>query len=441
MSATRPLLGPYPAYPWAEVGVGDSRQPPPAGVWNTARWSTTATWSGVEPQWLDRSCDGMVATSVAGRERIGDPFGIGTGEVTFRNLDGWADMDDPPVDPATLVLRPGRAVRFGVDTATGRHVVFRGIIDEATPVYLPYSTDTATVAAIDALGDAGRINVPAVTPAAGDGESASARVTRILDAVSWPPSKRHVQDASTPLVATTLGAKAVDLLTRAADSCGGAVFGDLEGRVAFRHRDWQTYLPTTPPAATIGNVGPGDVCPQAWELSWRRGDVAVVATMGRQDDAGPVTVTVTDTAALGVLGPEPFDRLDLETKNTGDLTTLANRAIRVRGLATMPRVEAVVLDAATDPGDGRVVELMATARPETPTRLRCRLVTMSGRPVFDDEMFVTSARHTITEDGRWLCRLGLDTAAPFAAPGGRWGSAYWSRATWTVAPATREVSA
>jgi hypothetical protein len=115
---------------------------------------------------------------------------------------------------------------------------------------------------------------------------------------------------------------------------------------------------------------------------------------------------------------------------------LARRLLVTRAMATMPRIEAVTLDAATDPGDGRVVELMATARPETPTRLRCQLQVAAGRVVFDVDMFVTGAAHTIGDTGRWQCRLTLDVAAPWAAAGGRWdGAGGWDRSTWADAVA------
>ena len=422
------MLGDYPAAPWAQIGVGDSRTPIQSGIWDVSHWDTDGDrWSGVEPTWLDRSCEGIAVQSMAGRPRIGDPFDVGTAELTFRNLDGWGDMQ-APIDPAALVLRPGRAIRYGVDTPTGRHILFRGFVDDAIPVYAPYATDVVGLACIDALGEAGRVKVAPVDPPVGAGETASARAARVLDAVGWPTSKRDINTASTRLVATGLGADALDLLTLAADSCGGAVFGDLAGNVAFRMRDWQTFVPG-PPDATVGNVDAGDVCPQGWELSFRRRETAVVARMGRTVDE---VVVVVDEAAMPALGAETYERVDLATMSDGDLYRLALRILRVRGMATMPRVEAVVLDAATDPGDGRVVELMATARPETPTRLRCRLVTKTGRAVFDAEYFVASAEHTITENGRWTCRLGLDLAAPFAAAGGRWDLAGWDRATWTA---------
>lgn len=428
MADVRPLdTGRYgPVFPFAELGVGDTRVPTGQARWDVARWDDPlARWSGIEPTWLDVSCHVMAATSTAGRVRVLERFTIGSADIALRNLDGWADLLGPPVPPATLPLRPGRQFRYGVTTPTGRHLMHRGYIDEALPLYVPYGTDMVQCNLIDALGEVGRLELAAADVGV---ETVTARLHRILDAVAWPASYRDVAPSSVSVIAATLEGPASDLLGVAADSAGGAVFGDLDGRIVYRPRDWQTYPPGTPPDATVGNVGAGDVCPQSWELSFRRRDVAGVVDMRRADGSG--VTRLADLATRAAVGPEPFRRDDLETADDSTLGLIADRAIDTRSLATMPRVEAVWLDAANDPGDGRTVELMATARPEVPTRLRCRLVELGGRTVFDRDMFVTTVDHTIDDAGRWQCRLGLDVAAPFAAVGGRWDAAGWDQALW-----------
>jgi len=666
MSEPRPLLSAYPVAPWCELGIGDTRAPAGQARWDVSRWDhADARWAGTEPTWTDRSCEVTDAHASRGRERMIDRFSPATSDVVFRNVDGWADLTAAPADPATLTLRPGRQLRWGVTTPAGRHVIYRGYIDEAVPVYEPYGTDVVACNMIDALTEAGRQQLEALEVAVGDGETADVRIARILDTGGWPTTYRSIDRTGIALQGTEFGAAAVDLIGEAAESAGGTVFGDLAGRVAFRARDWQTYLPDTPPAATIGNVGagtpgywipavpavpgyvtptvgvvttpdpappptqccwvtkhrgptagtlwqtlagqfdpegqrsfwtgrnqadgqyrwqstatglnanavtrlltpitpitlgdeeqafsvdnagtqtvlqrwqrdaagiwqrlgtaqtgtkvvpwdstsvlaigdiraavtaqrwngriysvelrtgldpaagtviwrfdaddypgtgttyvdprgrtwtltnaaaitpkipevpavwvpavPADVCPSTWELAFRRRDVTAYARMGRADG---VFRAVSDPAAAAAIGPEPFVRDDLVTADADILELLATRALETRGLATMPRVEAVTLDAARDPGDGSLVELMATAAPETPTRLRCRLTTRDGRAVFDVEMFVTGVEHTITATGRWFARFTLDVAAPYAAPGGRWDQARWDRATWAVA--------
>jgi len=432
VAAVRPLLGPVAVFPWAELGIGDTRIPTGQARWNVSRWDIEpARWASTEPTWLDVSCEVNSAESDTGRTRVVERFRPGAADIVLRNLDGWADLEPPPAPPAALAVRPGRQVRYGVDTPTGRHVLFRGYIDEAVPLYVPYGTDVVQCNCIDALGEAGRAALDPLDVAVA-AETVTARIGRILDARSWPPGYRDLNASTVTLQPSTLGGAVVDLLGQAADSAGGAVFGTLAGAVAYRARDWQVYMPGTPPDATVGNVGPGDICPSTWELSFRRRDVTTVARMGRSADDH---VTLEDSAGRAVVGFEPFTRSDLIPVDDQMLTVLAARTLAVRAVSTMPRIEAVTLDAATDPGDGRLVELMATARPETPTRIRCRLRARDGRAVFDVEMFVTGVRHTITDRGRWWCRLTLDPAAPFAAAGGRWDYSGWDRSLWSAAPA------
>ena len=46
-------------------------------------------------------------------------------------------------------------------------------------------------------------------------------------------------------------------MNRAADSGGGVVFGDVDGKLRYRNRDWQLWPADDVEEATIGNVAPG----------------------------------------------------------------------------------------------------------------------------------------------------------------------------------------
>jgi hypothetical protein len=119
---------------------------------------------------------------------------------------------------------------------------------------------------------------------------------------------------------------------------------------------------------------------------------------------------VPDQAAINAFGIETFSRTDLLNSSTVVFQTLAQRWIAIRGITSMPRVESVMLNAATGGNDQRrVMEIMATAAPEEPSRYRCRLKTHSGRQVFDRIMFATEVRHFLSRD-EWTTRIGLDAA-------------------------------
>ena len=424
------------AVPFVELGVGDSRLPVPApGRWGTARWDQSGSvWGGTEPYWLDISCHVHAVDSFRGHDRTTERWQVGTCTVAVENPDGWADPTTTPANPALLALRPGRSLRWGMAIDGGpRKVMWRGVVDRHEAIYdgRLAVTDSATLGAIDALGDAGSPTVPKLAAAVGAGETCTARIGRILDALGVDPARRRIDTNLTPMVATELGTAGLDLLTVTADSVGGAIYGDTDGAVVFRQRDWQYWNPAVPPDATIGNVT-GGVCPSSWELAFDRADVVTRAVVGSRD---AVPVVVNDAPAQILYGYETGpERLDMVTVDTATLTMVANRILRAAGAATMPRVRAVTLDAATSTA---ARNLAAAVDPTGPSRYRT-VLQRAGRTVFDRMMFATSVTHTWDAAG-WHVRIGLDDAEPWRAIGGRWGTAVWGGAVWSPPTAVLEA--
>ena len=424
--------------PWVELGIGDVRvAPPTAGLWNVAKWDTAgATWSGTEPSWLDISCHVIAVDDYRGHDRTTDRWDAGTATLTVANPDGWADLQTAPVTPGVLALRPGRSIRWGIAVDGGpRQVKWRGVIDAQHPTYdgRVADTDTVRLDALDTLGDIGRTDLPAMTVPVGAGEPAATRVHRILDVVGFPASHRLIDAVPTPVTATDLAGAVYDQLAVVADSVGGAVFANPAGNIVLRHHDWQTFIPTDPPDAIIGNVA-GGVCPVSWELSYARADMTTRAVVGAEG-AAPIIVDDPDGITLYGIETGPA-RTDLVTVDTAALTRLANRLLATRGRLTMPRIGAVTIDA----GTARAArDLAAAVDPTRPSRYRC-VLERAGRIVFDRQMLATSVNHS-WDAGSWLVRVGLDDAAPWAAAGGRWDGAYWNQATWAGVVADTRIEA
>lgn len=413
--------------PVVELGVGDTRIPVGQARWDVAHWDDDpdATWAGAEPTWLDVTCDVHDVEITLGRERSIERWQVGSATITVDNRTGWADLATAPTGPAVLTVRPGRAVRVGVavDDDPVRWL-WRGFVDAAEPRYDPILHDTVVLACVDAKGWVGKVDVARVDPPIGV-ETASARINRILDIVTWAVDARDIAPTSVALIATELGGKAADLIDIAADSAGGAVFGDARhGAVVFKPRDWQVFDDDTPPDGTIGNVAAGDVCPVGWELSFNLTDVATRTVVGRPSDPGRMFDDLTNQIIYGV---ETFTRTDLECSADDQLDILGQRYLVVLSADWMPRVDAVTLDAATSTP---ARNLCAGVDPTRPSRYRCRLVE-GGRTVFDRQMFATGVQHRI-DPHNWTCRVALDAAAPFAASVvTRWDTAGWDAALWT----------
>lgn len=427
MSTPRFTLAPG-LVPRVEIGVGDTRADTDPGIWDTSRWDTTARWSGVEPSWLDVSCHVIAVDSSAGRDLTVSRFAAGTATFTLANPDGWADVLADPYGPALLGVRPGRPIRWGIDDGTAVTWRWRGFIDAHAATYAGRvaDADTVTLTAVDALGEVGRVRL-LPGPLAGAGESPTARVGRILDAVNWRHEWRALDPSGLALLETDLGGQVVDLLGQTADTAGGSVFGDPAGRVVFRNRDWQTFLPGRVPDAVIGDGG--DACPQTITVAFDRDGMttrAVVNWVGN-DGAG---IVVDDPAAQLLYGIETGPTLeDLMSSNPAHLTGIANRLLASQGVDAMPRVVGVELDAA----HAGAAAVMLGASPYGPAMWRV-VLERAGRPVLTRDLLVTGIEDHF-DASTWTTRVSLDDARPWQAAGGRWDAAYWDRSTWTDAAA------
>lgn len=422
--------------PILQIGVADSRvEVPNPATWDVARWDGLDTvWAGSVPYWLDVSCHVIEAESYRGRQRIADRWDPGTLTVMVSNADGWADVLAAPAAPAVLAIRPGRPIRYGVAIDGAEVWLWRGFIDRQSAGYPGNlaAVDTVTFEAVDALGESGRSRLPGLAGVVGAGETVTQRLHRILTAAKWPNTARRLDQSTTVTTSTNLSGRASDLLTAAADTAGGAVFGDLDGNVRFRHRDWQAWTPGTPADAEVGNLA-GVVCPTMVDVEFGRGDATTRAVVNY---SGGVAVTADDVAAQTLYGVETTPELtDLVTDNPVQLQLLADRLLRINGTSTMPRIAGMLFQPRAETLAMR--QVIAAADPGRPTRWHVRLE-RDGRPVADRQLFVTSVRHTITA-AAWRCEVTCDDAAPWQAAGGRWDGSYWDFATWAE-PLTAAVA-
>ena len=70
-------------------------------------------------------------------------------------------------------------------------VLWRGFVDQANPGFDAEVGDIVTLECIDAKGEAGRADIPAVDPPVGAGETIQARLNRICAGADWPTYWRH----------------------------------------------------------------------------------------------------------------------------------------------------------------------------------------------------------------------------------------------------------
>ena len=156
------------------------------GLWGTAEWNTYA-WHDVTDyvrglEWK-RGAD-----EVYGRPRVGEAV------ITFESPSG---LLDPWSQPAGLgdfasFFGPGTVIRAGLasytDTRAGGWLPqFTMVVDSWVPGYVDGNkADTyVTVTAVETLRDLAGIDDNALASVVGGGETATARIERLLDASDW----------------------------------------------------------------------------------------------------------------------------------------------------------------------------------------------------------------------------------------------------------------
>lgn len=414
-------------YPVAQIGVGDSRIATLGTVWDGALWDDALSfWVGTEPLWEEMSCEAFSFECEYGRMRTTDRYVPGTATLVVRNASGWADpihSEDPAL---STNMRPGRAIRVGINhVERGIRWLFRGFIDAVTPTYDPVSYETVQLDCIDALGEVNRVKFAGYDTAnPWPAETGEARMQRVLNMALWPSSKRDIAANTWGLIASDQNGQVADHLGQAAESVGGVVFADNEANIVFRSRDWQAYDPATPVDATIGNVEVTDVCPGAWVRPFARQDFSTRIIAGRDQ---PTAYVLDDTANQVMYGIEPFERTRLLTASDTQIADLAATWLKNRSASTSPRVRSVELNARMSDA---VLDLMYSADVWKPSRYRCRLELPRGL-VFDDQYFATGVTHAFDAD-RWELDLKLDRSAPYeTVTDTRWDqNGGWDASTW-----------
>lgn len=459
-------------HPRCEIAVDVTAQTG-EGRYNVSRYDDPAATYVGDAAWHDISCEVIDAVTFTGRERTLDVFDVGTAQVTAHNSTGWADL---PTGTTDLEVRTGREIRIGVDVdgVGGTFWLWRGWLDRIEPGYDPAAGDVVRFEAVDAKGEYGRADVPALASPVAAGEVANLRMKRVADAVNVPAQRRAFEASGVALIATRLGDRAAGLYDRVARSSGGAVFGDTNGVLVYRGRDWLVFPAGTVPDWRIGNrppipgptlalaespdgsglyyvpgwtleespdssglfyvadaelvqspagsglyyvrdaipVDPGDdVCVNAWEVIDDRSDFSTRIVYSRSGDAGDQTVDDPVNISAEIRGVETFKMTGLETEDETTLDELAARALAVRSFDLSPRIAAATVDAARR----NVAELLVTASPFFPSMYTCVHVE-GGVTRFNRLMYLTGVEHTFTATS-WTARLQFDDASPYRQPG------------------------
>lgn len=216
-----------------EFGLGPASEP--GSLWDTALWDI-GTWASSTIQWTDFTTLCLGVDTKTGKQAYLRRSRAGTATFTMDNTDG---LFIPGAElPGFLNLRPGRYARLTAKLPASAAWIplWFGRIDS-----IDNSNDEANlisrIRCTDAFGELAvseRVPITAV----GAGETADARINRVLDYFDWPADARDIQASTFTLQETTMETDALELMQLARDSSGGDLWMGANGDVIYRPRGW-----------------------------------------------------------------------------------------------------------------------------------------------------------------------------------------------------------
>lgn len=215
----------------------------------------------------------------------------GTCTIVLNDGDRRFDPDNmagPYVSGGVSQILPMVRVRITAEWAGVAYPLFTGFADDWVPDYQANSWTYCTLTATDAMKVWATEKRPGAA-AGGAGELSGARMTRILNSVSWPVEDRVIDPGITALQATTLEGQALAELQLTQDSELGEFFVDQLGRAVFQDRQSVLTRPaSTTSQATFGDAGYATLP----SFDFEQGITGFTATSG-------ASVTTTSTAFSG----------------------------------------------------------------------------------------------------------------------------------------------
>lgn len=220
---TAPLTG-------TALHIGDTAR----GIIGTATLASTSLFTDVS-EFVTQ------VTTRRGATRADGPYlryEAGSCTIRFRNDDRRFDptnLSGPYVATGRSQVEPMRAVRIRAVVNGVAHPVWRGFVDQWNVGYDGPNSSWAEATCFDAFALFNSHTRPAVG-AVGAGETTSARLTRILNGISWPTPDRSIVAGDETVQATTLSGDALTEMLLTVDTELGGLWMDASGRLTFRPR-------------------------------------------------------------------------------------------------------------------------------------------------------------------------------------------------------------
>jgi hypothetical protein len=404
-----------------------------AALWDDARWdSPTAQWAGSQPSWASVLCDVTAVKMSRGRAGSLDRVPTSTLSVKVENDSGWASWSDNPDPSISLGLRPGRAVRLTAElTDTGAsYDLWTGWLQSAMEDYPSHGEGppTADLMAVDSLSRLALVDPIEVDPPIGAGEQVHKRLERLCTLASWPLNRTRFEPSPVTVVATPLARNLLDEAQLTIDSEGGIIYGDRDGFISSRSRDW---LRTEPVATEVqarfsNNPDTEDAwCPVGFVVDGP--DVSTVANrviVNRETDPTPPPQQFDDGNSQSLYGIRTWKRLDYLCTTDNQVELLGSRRLLIMAQPAR-RLQSLTIDPLSNP----TALFPFVLAVDYGWRLFVEYQHPSGAWGWSGEVHVHGIEHAISHD-RWITTLRVEDAAPWVSGAG-WDRDLWDQGKWS----------
>jgi len=277
--------------------------------------------------WHEITCDVIGVSMRYGREKYGERYDVATMTVTVQNDSGRYAYNDPH----EFNLRPGRHIKgtFKRPDYYFEYPLFYGLIDSLVDGFSLDGRAVCTISALDTSTTLANIATPTSSTASTMEEYSHLRVARILQSIGWKlytsANGQWIQQA-----VQGSGRSIRDEIEVSAESEGGTLYTDTEGKIFYRGRAYTNAMMTNVTANLVATPIfqgqsvpiidqipdlPGEIptiCPDQLTTDWSRARILNIVSLANQ---GGVAFTFEDDESQKKYGPYTYQRHDYVNSN------------------------------------------------------------------------------------------------------------------------------
>lgn len=367
-------------------------------TWGTSLWAPATLWTDITE--YVRSLSTSWARS---RELNRQP--ANTLSLTLSNRDGRfspGNLSGPYVVAGTSQIRPRVQVRVQATWSGSTYPVYYGFITNWQDSPVSQGKDLITTVTASDTSSALAINTLTGATVGADGDSPSARLTKILNAAQWGFGSTLDAGVVTLQVDTST-TSAQQLCTGVTDSDGGIVFSDRDGKFIFQDRNHRsTATRSTTIQITFGSTGSD----KGFDEPQLSNDDTLVYNQVNITGNGLAVQTVSDGDSQALYGVRSLN-INGWMKTTAEAADLAsfwlnvykNPEYRVDGIRVVP---------AADPSTMWPLILDAQIADRHQVK-----VAIPGGGTITRDVHVSGVSHSITQSDGWRVFFDYSSAAAF----------------------------